>query len=83
MFFCDLLKIISIFFERKENADEHEEITEEEHKEVDNDIRLKGVRKENVDNLERYAEEKHKKLDNDIGVKQERKENVDNLEGDA
>ena len=48
-----------MYFERKENADKQEEITEEEYKEVDNDISLKQERKdetkENVDDLERDA----------------------------
>ena len=38
--FRDLL----LYFERKENADEQEEITEEEYKEVYNDISLKQER---------------------------------------
>ena len=59
---------------REKNADEQEEITEEEYKEVDNDIILKQERKENLDNLE------HKEVDNDISLKHERNENEDDLE---
>ena len=54
-----ILRDLQLYFERKENADKQEEITEEEYKEVDNDISLKQERKdetkENVDDLERDA----------------------------
>ena len=69
-----ILRDLLLYFERKENADKQEEITEEEYKEVDNDIILKQERKENLDNLE------HKEVDNDISLKHERNENEDDLE---